>query len=82
MSDPFRSFLQTRQEISPQRWKPRQKVWDQLFIQTEMPPGSNNIYQPKLGGLIPQPCTIKSESQRGMPAERGAASRHRGPAPG
>lgn len=79
MSDPFRSFLQTQQEISPQRWKPRQQVWDQLFIQTEMPPGNNSIYPPKLGGLISQPCTLKTESQRGMAGWRGAGPGHRAP---
>lgn len=76
MSDPFRSFLQTRQEISPQCWKPRQQVWEQLFIQTEMPPGNSNIYQPELGGLISQPHPIH-ERQEGWQAERGAGSWHR-----
>lgn len=56
-------FYKPGKKSLPQRCKPRQQVWDQLFIHTETPPG-NNSYWPKLRGLISQPPTIKTQSQR------------------
>lgn len=71
-------FYKPGKKYLPQLWKPRQQVWDQLFIQTEMPPGNNNIYPPELGGLISQLCTIRTRAREGWQAERGAGSRHGG----